>query len=752
MNKKRIRAAIGEGAVNPPLDFEIIDDSQTGNEAREAAADTSWKILIVDDDEEVHASTRFALRNVNILDRPLTTLHCHDAEAALTALSRDPDIAVAILDVVMGSADSGLRLVEKIREEGFGELRIILRTGQPGYAPEQAVLRTYDINDYRTKSELTKERLISILITALRSYSQLHIINQSKQGLELVIDSTNDLFKRSNLQLFATGVLTQLVSLFCTTASGVVYRSSDRGKNADHRYFTAIAGSGRFETLVGRDLDAAEDQTLKETLEKAQKSSSGVVVSPTLGLYFSAQKGARLFVYADACPQLTESSIALLKLFAGNIAIGFENISLLEQLDHLAFLDPILSIPNRNAFEVAFNELKEQGSRMNLVLVHINALHQTISAFGTGITKEALITIKSRLQEALPVAPLFVGFDGGADFILLADPSMDIRAINDVFDQPTRVQKVELSFSIAISVVEISDDTDAQMAFRYATSALVEAKMSTNSNIAHYDESMTESATERLSLQASLRNSLADKVGIEAYFQPKVDCKTRQIVGAEALCRWRLNGEFISPGKFIPIAEASGLSKNITDLIITEIGEYAAGRREKNLSPLPVAINLSMRDLEVKNFYDRLLEKISAAGLSPATIEFEMTESVMMHDPRYVVRELEKLRDDGYKICIDDFGTGYSSLNYIEKLPLHTLKIDKAFIETLTPVNARNSMAAIAITVAEKMDLTVVAEGIETEEQHNMMLFLGCDVCQGYLYGKPMPMAEFSELQIEVDT
>lgn len=732
--------------LRPLEEFDILDDSVEPSFEDANYSPAPWQVLIVDDDDEVHESTKFALKNVIILDRPIELLHAYSAAEGYELIQHERGISVALLDVVMESADAGLKLVEKIRANAFNELRIVLRTGQPGYAPEQSVLNDYDINDYRTKAELTRGRLISLLTTSFRCYRQLHIINESRRGLGLIVKSATDLFERKNLELFSQGVLTQLISLLDAPGDGVVcLMTGDESTTALEQELEVVTATGRFERFINKNLDEIEDVQLMSTLEKARSAEMGMHFDGALGLYFCSREGKKLYVYVASCSSLSDEHITLLKVFAGNIAIGFENLALIERLDELAYMDSMLGIPNRNAFELEFQRLQQADKPFAAVLVHINALSQSVSVFGVSAVNKALLVIRDSLAANLQPAPYCIAYDGKADLILLVDSDhIDIKGINALFDSRIMVDDTSLSLSATIAVVHVEDNMPAETALRYSTSALTIAKATPGTNVMYYNKSMTQGLTERLLLQSALTNALEKRDGIEAYLQPKVNCRDGSVIGAEALCRWTMGGRQISPADFIPIAEASGLASKLTEQMIEFVGDFARQRKTAGLPDLPVAINLSMYDLQTQNFADWLQEKLSGLGLSPTTVEFEITESVMMRDPVHAVEQLKELSESGYKIAIDDFGTGYSSLNYLEKLPVNCLKIDKTFIDMLDIHTAKESLVATAISIADHMGLTVVAEGIETKEQHDALLFLGCDVCQGYYFGRPLPIGEFN--------
>lgn len=230
------------------------------------SAESVWKVLIVDDDEDVHQATKFALANTPILQRDLVFLHAHSASQAIELLRVERDIAVILLDVVMESEDAGLKLVRIIREElDITEARIILRTGQPGYAPEIDAIRDYDINDYKTKSELSRNRLYTALTAAIRSYKQIHMINSSRRGLDMVIRASGQLMMRQGVREFAAGVITQISALLGLSPEGVVCACEQSIPNSPQ---LIIAAAGNLTHLIEKPLDQLEDRRIANALSR----------------------------------------------------------------------------------------------------------------------------------------------------------------------------------------------------------------------------------------------------------------------------------------------------------------------------------------------------------------------------------------------------------------------------------------------------------------------------------------------------
>ncbi len=204
-----------------------------------------------------------------------------------------------------------------------------------------------------------------------------------------------------------------------------------------------------------------------------------------------------------------------------------------------------------------------------------------------------------------------------------------------------------------------------------------------------------------------------------------------------------MGGVTVSPGEFIPVAEASGLTARLTYIVLAQSVRAIDAIQESTSEPLTLSVNLSMQDLHTVGFGDHLVSIANELGARPEALIFEVTETAIMRDPEQAIGTLCRLREEGFGISIDDFGTGYSSLSYVDKIPATELKIDKSLVDELTRTNAATSVVATAIAIAKTRRLHAIAEGVESEEQHAALNDLGCEIAQGYLYGKPMPVSEF---------
>lgn len=308
----------------------LVDDK----ESSEAKAEVLfWNILIVDDDAQVHQATEIALRNIVILDRPLQLYHAHSASEGKQLLSLIPDIAVVLLDVVMETEHAGLDLVSTIRGEmGLRDLRIILRTGQPGYAPELEVIKQFDINDYRTKAELSQTRLITSLISSIRSYHQIRTIGASRRGLEMIIMAASDLSRMRNVEAFCAGVLTQIAGIIGLEPEGILCARKGHPTlhNQSESYFI-ISSAGRYAGLISHPLLDLPDTRIRGAVADCLEQEAHVYTDAYTVL-FVGNADIKAAIYMETRRPVGPDDRHIVELFATNIATCLENVVLIESL------------------------------------------------------------------------------------------------------------------------------------------------------------------------------------------------------------------------------------------------------------------------------------------------------------------------------------------------------------------------------------------------------------------------------------
>lgn len=308
--------------------LDLIDDS--GADGPDASAVRKWKVAVIDDDRAVHEGTRFALSDYSLNGQTLDILSAYSAAEGRELMRAHPDIAAVLLDVIMETDEAGLDLVEFIRNDLRNEtVRLILRTGQPGQAPERRVIVDYDINDYKAKTELTADKLFTSLTAALRSYQQLERMVQTRRGLEIIIDAASTLYDFKSMQRLAEGVLTQLASLLNVDCAGILVL---RDGGADDDDFSVLAGSGCYRRFSGAEGQASLDYDLKQTVEDAFRRRKHEFVDHRSILYIRTGSGREVVILLQAECDLSDTDRSLVEIFGSRLSIAFDNVILYQQL------------------------------------------------------------------------------------------------------------------------------------------------------------------------------------------------------------------------------------------------------------------------------------------------------------------------------------------------------------------------------------------------------------------------------------
>ncbi|MBP0110958.1 MULTISPECIES: ATP-binding response regulator [Bradyrhizobium] len=305
----------------------LIDDTGTASEDSNAR---KWKIAVIDDDPAVHDGTRFALSDYSLNGQSLEILSAYSAAEGRKLMAEHSDIAAVLLDVIMETDVAGLELVEFIRNEIRNEtVRIILRTGQPGQAPERRVIVQYDINDYKAKTELTADKLFTSLTAALRSYQQLERMVQTRRGLEIIIDAASTLYDFKSMQRLAEGVLTQLASLLNVDCAGILVLRDNGGADPE---LSVLAGSGCYSRFIGTTSSKALDPELREMVEAAFQRRKNEFADHRSVIYLRTGSGREVVVLLQAERELSETDRSLVEIFSSRLSIAFDNVILYQQL------------------------------------------------------------------------------------------------------------------------------------------------------------------------------------------------------------------------------------------------------------------------------------------------------------------------------------------------------------------------------------------------------------------------------------
>lgn len=719
----------------------FIDDSQ---DIATKEPQPAWRVLIVDDDAEVHTATAYVLKNFAYQGVGIELQHAYSAAEAREALRLDRGFAVILLDVVMETEDAGLKMVRFIREElAMAEVRIILRTGQPGYAMELEVFTDYDINDYRTKSELTQVRLFSAMISALRSYEQIRSIAENRRGLEKIVHASADLMEMHAIGTFAEGVLIQLGGLLRVPMNGIVCAqrgSPVDGSDPDGLYI--IGATGPHREWLALPLSKLDQPQMAEAISKAVASKEHHYGPACTVIYIRGgdSEGA---VYVQTSSPLAETDRQLLEVFAANISSCFSNVKLVERLNYVAYHDGLTHLPNRSQFILELDDVASAGAQVVVALIDLRHFADLNDGLGHDVGNKLLKAVAVRLREELGGVCRIARV--GADVFGVVGPESRVtpESLNRVFERPLAVGEHTLPVSINIGLCRVlGEERSGLILLKGANIALNRAKRSLHDNYQYFVSEMEDRSRWRLEIINRLRGDFrAGKLAV--WYQPKVALNGGACIGVEALLRWPGDdGGFIQPPDvFIPLAEYSGVIVEIGRWVLEESCRTLALIGQESSAAMSVAVNVSMPQFLNAGFVQEVRELMIRHALPAGALELEITESVAMEEPKAVIGSLVALREAGIRVAIDDFGTGYSSLAQLHELPIDCLKIDRVFIKDIS--GGKGGMfAETIVALGSKLGLTIVAEGVETEEQAGFLRGLGCKVAQGYLYGRPMPLPQ----------
>jgi EAL domain-containing protein (putative c-di-GMP-specific phosphodiesterase class I)/PleD family two-component response regulator len=704
----------------------------------------SWKVLVVDDDTDVHEATEFTLSKVKILGRPLKLLHALNAEEALNYLKLVPNVAVILLDVVMESPDTGLRLVKEFRALGFREPRIILRTGYPGLAPENRVIQDYEVDDYWSKDELTRSRLITSLTTAIRAYDYIRTLSATRAGLEMVIDGTRQLFGNKDLDLFTEGVLRQIAAILHLRPEGAICAMGSSETNAEN--MVVMSGVGRFAGHVGECIAALTDIDHELISLCESRYNEPVIHGARIGLRHKSATGRELLVYFEHNGDLTDHSLVLLKVFSSNLAICFENLALINQLGELAFHDQRLGVPNQNAFDRELFGLNNTDAEQSVVaMLSIEDAPDLAVAFGVSMSDALMLAVYERLDRVTEEGVLVARVGEFVFGVVDASGNLETSSLEKVFDEPFDVMGNRITVKATIGVVRgnLRDRKSSEIQ-RAARITLLKQEQTAPGGTSEFRSEMADEVENAMRIRGDLQDALKARE-ISFVFQPKINLSTGAVIASEALCRWQQDGKNVSPAIFIPIAERAGLSADIAFQCLDSVVEMRQVLKTHGFSQMRVAVNLAASDVSNVEFIQELIRQCHNRGLGSDAVSFEITESHVFTSEDDATMALRMLADNDYKIWLDDFGTGYSSLSHLNLLPVSGIKIDQSFVKNLTIERARGSVAASAAAIAENLGLKVVAEGVETREQHQIARFLGIDEVQGFFYSPGLTPQEFIE-------
>ena len=421
-----------------------------------------------------------------------------------------------------------------------------------------------------------------------------------------------------------------------------------------------------------------------------------------------------------------------------------------ERIYQLAHNDLVTGLPNRVSFNDKANTALEHAKRTRQMMVvmfidldHFKLINDTLGHYEGDLL---LQQVASRLKKVIRKEDAVARFGGDEFTVLVSEvPSVErasaiAAAILDQLSEPFTLESNEVTVSASIGISLFPDNgNDIAALLKNADTAMYRAKERGRNNFQYFSGEMNQRAHDRMQIEADLRKAIKQNEFL-LHFQPKINLMSNRITGFEALVRWLHPSKgLISPDKFIPVAESTGLIVPLGEWVLTTACLQLRAWQDQGYPALTIAVNLSGRQFLQSNLLEVLEATITDTGVKAADLELEITESMMMENTEQTIETLNQIRRMGIHLSIDDFGTGYSSMAYLKRFPIHKLKIDRSFTGDLPDDNDDAAIVTATIALAHALNLTVIAEGVETEAQLAFLQSLHCEEAQGYLFSRPVP-------------
>jgi diguanylate cyclase (GGDEF)-like protein/PAS domain S-box-containing protein len=488
--------------------------------------------------------------------------------------------------------------------------------------------------------------------------------------------------------------------------------------------------------LTGR----AETRTTEVRLLDGQRLITRIQSFPV----FNSEGRADRFI--EVCEDITPQVEAEQKLHENQ-----------RRLEFLANYDPVTRLPNRFLLFDRLTQMagksQRSGTKALLLTVGLNRFKRINETLGHEVGDEVLAEVGRRLQGCVRSSDT-VARTGSSEFAVVLEDATDFRSAVAVSDkiihacgQPFMAGGQDLFVSASIGISQYPDDGNAPGALlKAAEVALSKAKTEPGVGYRFYTTDLDARARELLQMESCLAKALVQDE-LLLYYQPQIDLKSGRLVGVEALLRWQRPGHgLVSPGDFIPLAEATGLILPMGEWALRAACEQAVAWKKQGLPPILMAANISPRQFHQPGLAEQVKGILQETGMDPSFLEIEITESTIMTDVDRAIRTMREINSMGVRLAIDDFGTGYSSLGALKLFPIQKLKVDQTFVRNLATDSNDAAIAASVIALAKTMNLEVIAEGIETEEQLAFLRKKKCHQGQGYLFSRPVPAEECSKL------
>jgi len=536
---------------------------------------------------------------------------------------------------------------------------------------------------------------------------------------------------------------------------------------------TDIAGNVTFlnpiaRAMTGWSTDEALGRPFEQVFRIVDVANGTRVVNPMM-LVIKENRSAKLppgckLIRRDGTESGIEDSAAPIHDRRGTVTgavMVFHDVTqaqaVSEKMSHLARHDFLTDLPNRfllnDRLSQAISAAQRDRQKLAVLCIDLDRFKHVNDSLGQSVGDQLLLSVAGRLVASVQTADT-VSRQGGDEFVVLLssiahvdEASLSAQKILTLVGMPHQLEEHSLQITASVGIGIYPDDgTDAETLVKCADIAMLNAKNDGRNNYQFFKPSMNEHAQERQSLESGLRHAL-DQREFELHYQGKIDLVTETLTGAEALIRWHPPGREVAlPKDFIPIAEHSGYIVPIGRWVLREACLQRRVWLDAKLAPIRIAINISAVELRSKNFVGHVRAILEETRLEASYLEFELTETALMQDPRSTIEVLRELKEMGIKLTLDDFGTGYSSLSYLRRFPIDALKIDRSFVRGLCTNADDAKIVSAVINLGRSFHLQVIAEGVETRAQFIALQGQNCAEGQGYYFQKPAAAGEFAKL------
>jgi len=586
-----------------------------------------------------------------------------------------------------------------------------------------------------------------VLVDGESRYFEAHVgpVKQQEEVTALIINA-RDITERKNAEVG----LRQLATVVENTAEAVMVTDSDNQIVAVNRAFSEITG---YSTKEAIGLNPRFLKSEKHSPDFYADMWNNINQSGTWqGEIWDRRKNGEIFPAWSTVSTINDSDGNLV-----NYVSIFSDISTIkrsqEQLDFLAHHDPLTSLPNRLLFndrlEHALSHAERERHQLAVFFLDLDRFKNVNDSLGHPVGDQLLQLVAERITNTMRKEDTVARL-GGDEFIILIEEvkgEQDVghlaQKIIQVLSTPFSISGLQLHLSASIGIsLYPQDGQEGNTLVMNADAAMYRAKEEGRNNYQFYTMALTEAVFERLTLETALRQALP-RNELVLHYQPQYSLDTNTLVGVEALIRWQ-HPELglVVPAKFIPLAEECGLIESIGEWVLRTACKQMQKWLNVDASLQRIAVNVSGLQFQRQDLATMLQQILLESKLHPKYLELEITEGYLMQKTESAIQVLDKIKQLGVSISVDDFGTGYSSLSYLKRLPLDKLKIDQSFIRDIPNSPNDEAIARAIVALGQSLQLSVIAEGIETEAQNEFLKELGCDEGQGFFYGNPLPAEE----------